>query len=98
MNLPDISGYRIVREIGRGGMATVYLAIQEKFDRQVAVKVMDPELLHDETFSARFRRESRIVAKLNHPNIILNYINTIYTIYTSSQLSIKIIIKYVKLM
>jgi len=54
-------------------MATVYLAIQEKFDRQVAVKVMDPELLHDETFSARFRRESRIVAKLNHPNIIQVY-------------------------
>ena len=73
MNLPDISGYRIVREIGRGGMATVYLAIQEKFDRQVAVKVMDPELVHDETFSARFRRESRIVAKLNHPNIIQVY-------------------------
>ena len=58
MSAPDIPGYRIIRELGRGGMATVYLAIQEKFDRQVAVKVMDPELLHDETFSKRFARES----------------------------------------
>lgn len=70
MSTPEIPGYRIIRELGRGGMATVYLAIQEKFDRQVAVKVMDPEMLHDETFSRRFRRESRIVAKLNHPHII----------------------------
>ena len=73
MSTPDIPGYRIVRELGQGGMATVYLAIQEKFDRQVAVKVMDPEMLHDETFSKRFRRESRIVAKLNHPHIIQVY-------------------------
>ena len=71
--MPDIPGYRIVREIGRGGMATVFLAIQEKFDRQVAVKVMDSELLHDETFSKRFRREAQIVAKLNHPHIIQVY-------------------------
>lgn len=73
MSAPDIPGYRIIRELGRGGMATVYLAIQEKFDRQVAVKVMDPELLHDETFSKRFARESQIVAKLNHPHIIQVY-------------------------
>lgn len=60
----------MVRELGRGGMATVYLAIEELSGRQVAVKVMDPEMLHDETFSRRFRRESRIVAKLDHPHII----------------------------
>jgi serine/threonine protein kinase len=51
-------------------MATVYLAIEERSGREVAVKVMDPEMLHDETFSRRFRRESRIVAKLDHPHII----------------------------
>jgi tRNA A-37 threonylcarbamoyl transferase component Bud32/tetratricopeptide (TPR) repeat protein len=73
VSVPEIPGYRIIRELGRGGMATVYLAIQEKFDREVAVKVMDPELLSDETFSKRFRRESRIVAKLNHPHIIQVY-------------------------
>ncbi|MDZ7825932.1 MAG: protein kinase [Gammaproteobacteria bacterium] len=70
MSVPEIPGYRLVRELGRGGMATVYLAIQEKFDREVAIKIMDRELLHDETFSKRFQRESQIVAKLNHPHII----------------------------
>lgn len=73
MSAPDIPGYRIVRELGRGGMATVYLAIQEKFDREVAIKIMDRDLLHDETFSKRFQRESQIVAKLNHPHIIQVY-------------------------
>lgn len=73
MSAPEIPGYRIMRELGRGGMATVYLAIQEKFDREVAIKVMDPELLHDETFSRRFQRESQIVSKLSHPHIIQVY-------------------------
>jgi serine/threonine protein kinase len=73
MSAPQIPGYRIERELGRGGMATVYLAVQEKFDREVAIKVMDPELLHDETFSKRFQRESQIVSKLNHPHIIQVY-------------------------
>ena len=73
MSVPEIPGYRLVRELGRGGMATVYLAIQEKFDREVAIKIMDRELLHDETFSKRFQRESQIVAKLNHPHIIQVY-------------------------
>lgn len=73
MSAPDIPGYRIVRELGRGGMATVYLAIQEKFDREVAIKIMDRDLLHDETFGKRFQRESQIVAKLNHPHIIQVY-------------------------
>lgn len=73
MNGPEIPGYRLIRELGRGGMATVYLAIQEKFDREVAIKIMDRELLHDETFSKRFQRESQIVAKLSHPHIIQVY-------------------------
>ncbi|HSG91577.1 MAG TPA: protein kinase [Pseudomonadales bacterium] len=73
MSTPEIPGYRLIRELGRGGMATVYLAIQEKFDREVAIKIMDRELLHDETFSKRFQRESQIVAKLSHPHIIQVY-------------------------
>ena len=73
MSGPDIPGYRIVRELGRGGMATVYLAIQEAFDREVAIKIMDREMLHDETFSKRFQRESRIVAELSHPHVIQVY-------------------------
>ncbi|MCC5885557.1 MAG: serine/threonine protein kinase [Gammaproteobacteria bacterium] len=70
---PQIPGYRIVRELGRGGMATVYLAIQEKFDREVAVKILDDAIEQDQTFSARFQRESRIVSKLSHPNIVQVY-------------------------
>lgn len=70
---PQIPGYRIIRELGRGGMATVYLAIQEKFDREVAVKILDEAIEQDQTFSARFQRESRIVSKLSHPNIVQVY-------------------------
>lgn len=70
---PQIPGYRIIRELGRGGMATVYLAIQEKFDREVAVKILDEAVEQDATFSARFQRESRIVSKLSHPNIVQVY-------------------------
>jgi serine/threonine-protein kinase PpkA len=70
---PDlqIPGYRILRELGRGGMAKVYLAVQESMEREVALKVMLPALgAGDSTFSDRFLREARIVAKLSHPNII----------------------------
>jgi serine/threonine-protein kinase len=61
--------YRIESELGSGGMATVYLAHDLKHDRQVALKVMRPELsaiLGGE----RFLREIRIAAKLNHPHIL----------------------------
>ena len=64
--------YRIERELGSGGMATVYLAHDVKHDRQVALKVMRPELsaiLGGE----RFLREIRIAAKLNHPHILALY-------------------------
>ncbi len=70
---PQIPGYRIIRELGRGGMATVYLAIQEKFDREVAVKILDEAIDEDQTFNARFQRESRIVSKLSHPNVVQVY-------------------------
>ncbi len=68
-----IPGYRIVRELGHGGMAHVYLAIQESFGREVALKVLSPHLADDEQFSKRFLREARIVSQLNHPNIITVY-------------------------
>ncbi|MFZ5723913.1 MAG: protein kinase domain-containing protein [Pseudomonadota bacterium] len=70
MNIP---GYKIVRELGRGGMATVYLAEQEKFERQVALKVMSPSLNTDPSFKERFIREAKLVAKLSHPNIVAVY-------------------------
>lgn len=61
--------YRIERELGRGGMATVYLAHDLRHDRAVAVKVLHPELA--ETLGAeRFHREIRISARLQHPNVL----------------------------
>ncbi|MFO8141818.1 MAG: protein kinase, partial [Marinobacter sp.] len=69
----EIPGYRIIREIGHGGMATVYLALHESLDRQVALKVMSPALAADPSFGERFLKEARIVARLNHPGIVSIY-------------------------
>ena len=66
----EISGYRMLRQLGRGGMATVYLAIQESVDREVALKVMSPALLVDPNFGERFLREARIAAKLHHRHVV----------------------------
>ena len=62
--------YRVVEELGQGGFATVYRAVDTTLDREVAIKVLDPLLLSDPTFLSRFQREARAVARLNHPNII----------------------------
>jgi serine/threonine protein kinase len=62
--------YRIVEPLGRGGMASVYKAYEAPLDRYVALKVLPGEFLHDETFAERFRREAKVVARLEHPNII----------------------------
>ncbi len=69
----EIPGYTLKGELGRGGMATVYLAIQDSLDREVAIKVMAPALGADPTFAARFRREARTIARLSHPNVIPIY-------------------------
>ena len=66
----EIPGYSIEREIGRGGMARVYLAVQKKFGRLVAIKVVSPEYTADPSFGKRFVREARIIAQLSHPNIV----------------------------
>lgn len=66
----EIPGYRVLRPLGRGGMATVYLALQESVDREVALKVMSPTLLADPTYGERFLREARIAAKLHHPHVV----------------------------
>lgn len=71
--LVTIPGYRIEQELGRGGMSTVYLAVQESLHRRLALKVMSPALTHDPAFKDRFMREGQIVAQLNHPNIITIY-------------------------
>lgn len=66
----EIPGYRLLRQLGRGGMATVYLAIQESVDREVALKVMSPALLIDPNFGERFLREAKIAARLHHRHVV----------------------------
>jgi len=65
--------YEILGELGRGGMATVYLAHDIALDRRVAIKVMAPALLSGEGMAERFKREARTAASLSHPNIIPIY-------------------------
>jgi hypothetical protein len=62
--------YRIVREIGRGGMGIVYEAQQESLGRRVALKVLPPRALADERQVHRFQREARAAARLHHTNIV----------------------------
>jgi serine/threonine protein kinase len=69
----QIPGYNIERELGHGGMATVYLAIQESLGRPVALKVMSPALVADRSFSERFLKEARTIAQLSHPHIVAVY-------------------------
>jgi serine/threonine protein kinase len=66
----DIRGYAVERELGRGGMGTVYLARQLSLDRPVALKVMSKRWATDPTFVARFTREAYAAAQLSHPNIV----------------------------
>jgi serine/threonine-protein kinase PpkA len=70
---PAIPGYTIVRKLGSGGMANVYLAVQESFGRSVALKVMYSHLLEDESFAKRFVREARLAAQLSHNCIVPIY-------------------------
>ncbi|MDH5612647.1 MAG: protein kinase [Gammaproteobacteria bacterium] len=71
----EIPGYTIEKQLGKGGMAKVYLALHKGLDRHVAIKVMSKNLDEedDTSFSERFISEARIVAKLNHINIITVY-------------------------
>src|SRR6266852_365849 len=62
--------YDVQAELGRGGMAAVFLAHDIALDRKVAVKVMSPALLTGQGMAERFKREARTAASLSHPNII----------------------------
>ena len=71
---PDKVGrYKIKSELGRGGMATVYRAYDPSFDREVAVKVLPREMVHNLIFRARFKRELKLIASLEHPAIVPVY-------------------------
>lgn len=65
--------YLRIREIGRGGMAVVFLARQLSLDRLVAIKVLNQSVLHDEQLLKRFAREARIISRLSHPGIVQVY-------------------------
>jgi eukaryotic-like serine/threonine-protein kinase len=65
--------YRVLSHLADGGMATVYVALDQRLDREVALKVMRADLANDETFVKRFRREARSAAKLSHPNVVAVY-------------------------
>ena len=62
--------YRIINQVGKGGMATVYKAYQPSVDRYVAIKVLPSQLAESKEFAARFQQEARIIAKLEHPHIL----------------------------
>src|SRR5205809_2594876 len=65
--------YRIVRKLGTGGMANVYLAEDQELGRRVAIKILDDRHASDEQFVERFRREAKNAAALSHPNIVSIY-------------------------
>jgi eukaryotic-like serine/threonine-protein kinase len=65
--------YRIVRRIGAGGMANVYLAEDQELGRRVAIKILNDRHANDEQFVERFRREAKNAASLSHPNIVSIY-------------------------
>jgi len=69
----NIGPYRIVEQLGQGGMATVYKAYHASLDRYVALKALHPAFNEDKNFASRFQREARVVAKLEHPHIVPVY-------------------------
>ena len=73
VNGQNVGPYRVMEQLGQGGMATVYKAYHASLDRYVAIKVLHPAFLEDPSFTARFTREARVVAKLEHPHIVPIY-------------------------
>lgn len=69
----DIGAYKVLHLIGQGGMARVYLALQQSMNRQVALKVLPRQFLSDDTYLQRFNREVKIVSQLEHRNIVPVY-------------------------
>jgi len=69
----NVGPYRIIEQLGQGGMATVYKAYHAALDRYVALKVLHAAFGEDPSFEVRFQREAKVVAKLEHPNIVPIY-------------------------
>jgi serine/threonine protein kinase len=73
-----INNYRIIKKIGEGGMAEIYLAIHESFSKKVAIKIIKDEISSDTEIVKRFKREARLIAKLNNSNIVQIYDDGIF--------------------
>jgi len=68
-----LSHYRVTAALGAGGMGEVYRATDTSLQREVAIKVLPPEVVKDPDRLARFKREAHLLAALNHPNIAAIY-------------------------
>ena len=82
--------YEVIRELGRGGTAVVYLARDRALQRDVAIKVIQPQFTADAEAVARFAREARTVAQLEHANIV-----TIYAVRRLSETNVALVMQYV---
>jgi len=71
--VPKIPGYKIEKKLGEGGMAVVFLGIQEKMHCKVAIKILDPSMLKNRIFEMRFLHEAETAANMYHSNIISIY-------------------------
>ncbi len=70
---PEIPGYEVEKRLGKGGMATVFLAMQRPINRAVALKVMSNQLGEDSVWAKRFIQEAQVIAQLTHPNVVPVY-------------------------
>ncbi len=69
----NVGPYRLIEKLGKGGMATVFKAYHPSLDRYVAIKALHPAFMEHPGFIDRFEREAKVVAKLDHPNIVPIY-------------------------
>lgn len=69
----SIGPYRLIEQLGQGGMATVFKGYHARLERYVAIKALHPAFTEDKNFLARFNREAKVVANLDHPNIVPIY-------------------------
>ncbi len=73
VDYPGVPGYRIINVLSDGGIARVYLGIQEKLNRKVAIKILKPFFLKDKDMAGRFKKEAKTAAMLTHSNIVHIY-------------------------